>query len=204
MFSHVQKKNALSTSASASPLTGCNFFAPGSMYYQLSIGTGITSIGQTTNLVLTNAIINHYVANKKSKLLVFFGAGLGYRFHLTHPTDMSLGVSFYHIDWGHYGGILHPAFNLSPAFDALNYSYRVSSSLLWAEQYWIFGRGHWEPYLFLGLGITWNNMFDYKETPANFNGSAAPMVAPFNSSTHCYLSYGIGAGINYLLSNNKT
>lgn len=180
------------------------FFIPESLYYQISVATGITSIGATTNLGLTDAIVNRYVANRKSKLLVFFGAGLGYRFRSIHPVSMALGAAFYYITWGRYGGIVHPAFSLNPAFDTLNYSYHLSSALLWLEQYWMFGRGHWRPYLFLGFGAAWNNTFDYREVPTNPNGSAAPIAVAFKSKVQPYFSYGIGVGINYLLSNNKT
>ena len=181
-----------------------HFFIPGGVYYLLSVGTGVASIGKTTDLPLTNAVINRYVANRKNKLLILFGAGLGYQFHSTRPFTIALGAAFYHIEWGRYGGVVHPAFNLNPVFDALNYSYRVSSSLLWAEQYWIFGRKHWKPYLFLGLGITWNNTFDYMEVPVNPNSSAAPLAIPFRTRTQTYFSYGIGIGVKYLFSKYKT
>jgi len=178
-------------------------FVPG-MYYQLSLGTGVAKVGKTSNLPLTNVITNRYVADRKERLVIFFGLGLGYQFVSIDPVEMSVGMSVYRNIWGHYGGLVRPAFNLNPNFDTLDYTYHVSSTLAWVEQYWLFGRGHWKPYFFWALGGSWNCTYDYEEIPTDPNGSASPMTIPFGSHTLFSFSYGLGVGLNYVLSNNKT
>ncbi len=103
--------------------------------------------------------------------------------------------------FGSHDGILHPAFNVNPNFGILNYSYRVSSTALWQEQYWIFGSCRWKPYLFMGVGVTWNHLFDYFESASN--GSTAPVITPFHSYTQAHVAYGFGMGIHYVLHNQS-
>lgn len=194
------KKNNLSFPAQKES----DLFVSGSMIYQLSIGTGLSKLDETRDVALATNIINRYSPDKKDKLIVFFGLGFGYQLTAKRPLDMSLGLSVYRIIWGKYGGLVHPAFNLNPSFDTLTYTYHISSYLLWIEQYWIFGPGHWRPYIYLAIGGSWNHTFEYNEVPTNPSGSASPMADPYAAHTHFDFSYAFGIGVNYLLSNNKT
>ncbi len=79
-----------------------------SPYYHISMGLGLSRVGKASNLILTDAITDRYIANRSSKLVMLFSAGAGYRFQLSHTLKLAVGLAGSHMYFGSHDGILHP------------------------------------------------------------------------------------------------
>lgn len=168
------------------------------MYFQLSTGVGIVSIGKTNDLTLNSLITNRYLPYRSNKAAFLFGGGFGYQWLARHYIVISLGLAGYYLNWGGaIRGTVQPTINIAPNFDTLNYAYDLTSGVLWAENRWTFGRHIWKPFLFLAIGSSWNNVSHYRETPTNPNSSAAAMAIPFQNNTNASFCYSAGVGLHY-------
>lgn len=168
------------------------------LFLSVTVGAGwLSEFGSAENVALADIITNRYVPQQKTNWQFFSGIGVGRHVKSSGKYSVDLGLSGYYLNFGTQHGIVHPAFNLSPDFDTLNYSLKASSVIIWGELHWYFNTIFCKPYLFLGSGIVLNYAKHYVEMPTDPNETAAPMLSPFENYRAVNFSYGVGAGISH-------
>lgn len=174
-------------------------------YFGISGGLGVTHVGETTTVNLASSITNQYATNNAITFIPFFGGNLGYEFLLSKSVMMGLGLGGYYFNFNNNTdrGVVHPYYNLSNDFDTLNFQYKATSTALWGESRFSFGRRLWQPYLFLGMGFSANYLSNYLEQASNNESSAAPMLAFFKENNQLAFSYGIGFGATRSFAHSK-
>lgn len=161
----------------------------------ISLGAGGKKINKTDDVALTNTITNRYEGNRTLKWTLLSAIGFGRHFKSSKRSFIDLGVTGYYFNFGRHHGILHPAYNISPNFDTLNYKFLASSIALWSELHCFLSNNRFKPYFFLGIGAAWNHLYNYRESPSDPNKTAAPMLNPFANHWKTNFSFGLGLGI---------
>ena len=171
-------------------------------FVMFHFGGNRISSSQNLDVQLTDTIANRYSVTEKKNEQLFGGIGLGKHVSDWHNQTFDLSASGYYFDLGRNTGIVHPAYNVAPDFDTLNYTYKGSSYSLLAEINYYLTNYKYNPFLYFGIGISANQLKDYHELPPFNDFSAAPMLDPFHKDTKYNLALGIGAGIKKDLNHN--
>ena len=140
--------------------------------------------GLTTNL---------YQVNSSSVAGPFLGVDAGYLWQVAHRYYLLTGVeTSYTVAKAPYG-IVYPLYLLGN-FDTLNFNYQLSSVPLFGLIAFGTKFGLFAPYVFGGLGVSWNTAENYNEVATNPDGSALPMRSMFGSNTGADFAWTVGAG----------
>ena len=172
-------------------------YATSQWVYFFSGGAGdelASSKSQDIRLADTPApgLTNRFQTPMDSNPSFMAGTGFGYQYH-----HVIFGLQGFMINTPHnYSkGIVHPQINVSPNFDTLAYHYKLKNYGVLADFSW-----SWQftpalsSYFDAGLGVVWNRMYDYYETPT-VGSTAAPMLSPFRNRTQAAMAYTAGTGL---------
>jgi hypothetical protein len=175
------------------PLTS---FANG-VNMHISGGAGLTQFNHTDNLFLNRFVENSYSESSDSTSSSFVSVGAGYQwnnlFARLPQIAVNFGASAYFTNYN-LSGTNSPFINIGH-FDTLSYYTKDSSYALLFEPKIIYERYQLQPYLLGGLGVAWNKMSNYSETPTNSLLSAVPMPKPFTNRTTANVAYELGLGM---------
>ncbi|WP_367607419.1 hypothetical protein [Legionella sp. W05-934-2] len=172
----------------------------GRIFVLAAVGGGLVNINKTADVFLSDTISNRYRLHRATNGFMMAGFGVGRHIHSINNHPFDLGVSGYYYDLGTFKGRVHPAYNVAPDFDTLNFSLKASSIALLAELRYYFQAQRFQPFLSVAAGAARNALIRYKEFPPYNNLSPAPMLRPFKNHHTINVSSGIGAGVKRQLS----
>lgn len=183
---------ALATSAQASTVN-----------VKLSGGTNFPRLSNNTSLNLNNIVVNRYVTDKSTQTEPLVGLGASYTFkHIAQqPLNLNLGLSAYYLNLGKIKGLEHPFSNLGD-FDTLQYQFNANSYSLMLEPTLVYTCYTWQPYVLAGIGLAWNRLMNYNESPSDPSLSAAPVPTAFKSQTITRFAYEVGLGVQHVIFND--
>lgn len=161
----------------------------------VTIGPDFVQTGRAQTLTLLSPFQNHYTATHRSQTATDFGAFVGVERTFSPSLSTQLGASVY-IDSqltakGHVW-----QFGV-PKFDNFIYGYHIKPvrAMLTSKLLTTFPNHHsLHPYLSGEIGAAFNRAHNYHETPI------VPLVtpmSPFSSHTETSFAWGVGAGIDY-------
>lgn len=168
----------------------------------VSGGPNYSTLQHQRDVQINEDVINSYQVYKKNNWNSFWGIGGNYPI-LTQssPYQLLLGAAGYFFHLGQVKGIEFP-FSNEGLFDALRYRFQAKSDTLFAEARLIYSPFPIKPFILLGLGKGWNRFYNYEESAANPELSAAP-AASFSNHTKQRFAYEVGVGVQSLLFEDK-
>lgn len=184
------------------------FFFPALSYAStidlyLSGGAAFSNLTTNKNIQINNFVTNTYDTESNNTTSFLGGVGVGHSFENIYqkPFSLSLGVMAYYLNFGKFEGIEYP-FSNAGQFDTLRYQFEAESFVTMIESHLAYTKYALEPFILLGIGASWNHLYNYSNTPTDPNGSAvsSPDV---NSSTKTSFAYEAGLGVQYMLSKNQ-
>ena len=165
-----------------------------------SVGPDFIQQGRAQTLSLYPPFENDYTNKKNAATVIDGGIFVGIERGLTDKIRLQYGIA------GYTDAALKPQGDVwlfgSPLFDTLAYQYNVRHSRVVTEGKFLFNTHYSEtllPYFSWSLGASFNKASAYKETP--MIAGAVP-TQPFNNHTQTALTWGVGAGIEALVSKN--
>lgn len=166
----------------------------------LSAGPNFSDPSQNSHVQISEIVINEYDQNNETQVAPLVGGGLGYTFPgiFHQPINIALSLMGYFIDYDKVEGTEYPFIN-SGLRDTLDYQYRAESYAAMIESRFIYSKYPFQPFLTLGIGASWNRLFDYEETPSSPDSSAAPVPSGFDTHTQASFAYEAGLGIQHTL-----
>jgi len=186
-------------------LTGIHFSSYASnLDLHLSGGPAISTLSNNSYLSLSPDVVNEYASDKQTVVEPLGAIGIGHTFkNLFHrPVDMALSLAGYYVYFGTVEGLVHPFVNAGQ-FDTSNYSFMAESYAAFIESRFIYAQYPWRPFIFAGIGASWNRLFDYDEMPTNPVTGAVVPPNMFPSHTQTAFAYEAGIGIQHLLFYGK-
>jgi len=175
----------------------------GKVDLSLTGGAAFSRPSNNTTLQLNQFVTSLYVNDEKNQAGFFAGIGIGHTFEQIYhkPLNLSLNLMLYDVSFGHVTGTEQP-FVSGGDFDTLEYKFRVRSYPLMIMPRLIFTSFSWQPFIFGGLGVSWNRAYDYQEKPTDSSLGAAPATVPFNDKTIAAFAYQVGLGIQHQIYQN--
>lgn len=168
------------------------------LFFSMLGGANFETSGTTASVNLAGLVTNLYVANNHFTTGPMLGADIGYRwfFHQESRWFSLAAESSYTVITSPYGKV-RPLFFINANFDTLNFNYEVQSMPLFAV--FTMGRcyGWFEPYVVGGLGVSWNQAFNYNEVPTDPDATALPMRTMFRIGTRAEFAWTAGAGFGF-------
>jgi opacity protein-like surface antigen len=158
-------------------------------------GPSFSKISNNRYVQINQYEINQYNTSSTSHTQPLFGLGIAHSFdNFTIPFRLSLGVSAYYTSFGTTNGTEYPFAN-DGIFDSLNYQFDSKSITAMLETHLTYASYSWQPYGILGVGVAWNHLSGYSETPTVPTESAASSLYPFNNHTKTSFAYELGLGV---------
>ncbi|ARB92706.1 outer membrane beta-barrel protein [Legionella longbeachae] len=169
----------------------------------VSGGPHFSTLKNKPQVEVNEVITNAYQTNTKTNWQGFWGLGANHTFEKSWFSfyQFSLGIAGYFFKLGQVNGTKFPFIN-EGLFDTLNYNFHAKSASLMVEGKAIYSKYALKPYALVGIGPSWNRLYAYREKPSDLSLSAAPSV-PFKNHTKQTFSYALGAGLGYLLWDDK-
>lgn len=142
-------------------------------------------------------VINDYVTDQDMRAGYLTGLGLVYSLeHVTPaPFTYNFGLMVYYLNLGEVQGTEYPFINQG-SFDTLDYRFKSQSLAFMLQPKIIMTSFDYQPYVFLGLGVAKNYLYDYKEGPTDPSSSAAA-TDPFENKMLTSFAYEVGIGIQH-------
>ena len=174
----------------------------------LSGGLTISSLSNGNQSVVIDSdpifgTTNTYNTQKSTQVSGMGGIAYSRLFHFKHDMSVTIGPALYYTNMDEVSGIEHPSTNYAPDYDTLNYHYSADSVSLMAESRAIYEKYNWQPFATVGIGPSWNRLYDYSEVPTDPNGSALAAPAVFRNNTSAQFAYEAGVGIQRLFPANE-
>lgn len=151
----------------------------------------------------TPEVINDYIADQDTVFGYMAGMGLVYSFDKVSPAPFTynFGLMGYFVEMGNVEGTEYPFINAG-SFDTLDYHFKAKSVAFMLQPRIIYTKYPFQPYVFLGIGMAKNHLYDYKEKPSDPSGSAVAAPNPYASKTVTSYAYEVGAGIQHKISHD--
>lgn len=175
-----------------------------SIEFDISGGVHFPELTNDSTVNINDDLINSYITHAHHHNEPVFGVGASYVFDFLCPAPLSLGlgVKGYYAQFGTVEGIQHPFINVAPDFDTLNYSFKSENYSVMFEPRLIYSASRWQPYILGGVGIAWNRLYGYDESPTDTTLSAAPVPETFSNHTSSALAYEVGLGVQSVIFNS--
>jgi hypothetical protein len=181
-------------------LTLCLLFAPficqaSNVDIFVMGGPAFFNISNNSYININQYMLNEYKTQSQSQVRPMFGIGVAHSFAgFNRPLGISLGLSGYYLDYGTIKGTEYP-FVDDGIFDSLDYKFHARSLSTMLESRFIYTQFKWQPYALAGIGVSWNRLYKYNETPSISSNSAAASLYPFPSNTMAAFAYELGLGV---------
>lgn len=172
----------------------------------LSVGPAFSELSNNSRVKINNTVTNGYDADQETSTAPLAGIGLGHTFVdvFQQPFSIAVGLAGYIINYDEIEGVEAPFVNGGGPFDTLNYQFSAESYIAMLESRFIYTRYTWNPFLLVGIGVSWNHLYDFEDTATNPNGSATPSPASqFDSDTQAAFAYELGVGVQHTLFEDK-
>lgn len=164
---------------------GVNFFG----------GINIPQIHQQQHVAINNEITNQYITQSASTAGLW-GIGINYSLPFTFHTPLVIHIAtnYYYFSPSQTQGIDQPFINAGQ-FDTLTFHYKTISSVFLAEPKLIYTKYSWQPVLFFGIGVAYNQFAHFGEVPTNLNSAAAAPLINFGNHHQSSLAGEVGIGV---------
>lgn len=164
-----------------------HFFATG--------GPDFSTLKNNERVAINSVVTNAYRPQEHTVWKPLAGFGIGYDLPPTFSFyQLSFNIAGYFIDLGSIHGIEYPFIN-SGVFDTLNYQFNVKSQTIMFEPCLLYSRTEWQPFALIGIGVAWNKLSKFQETPTNPALSAAAVSPGFSPQTTQQFAYEFGIGL---------
>lgn len=166
----------------------------------LSVGPAFSDLTNNSTVRINQFVVNDYDSDDETEVGPLTSLGLGYTFNnvMNKPLSIALALMGYFIDYDDVEGTESPFVNVGQ-FDTLDYRFRAESYAAMVESRFIYTQMAWQPFALLGIGASWNRLFDYDEWPSNSSSSAAPVPSGFDANTETSFAYEAGVGVRHQL-----
>lgn len=173
------------------------------MNFSVSGGPNFSTLKNERLVPINNVITNAYQTKEKTNWHGFWAVGINHTFEKAWFSfyQLSLGASGYFFHLGDVNGTEFPFIN-EGLFDTLHYKFSTKSATVMAEAKIAYSQYDLKPYVLAGIGSAWNRFYNYDERPTDPSLSAAPATG-FTDHTKQTFTYELGAGLQYLLWNDK-
>jgi opacity protein-like surface antigen len=160
-------------------------------------GASRAHLGESQTLWLNSSVANLYTTSNDTSKSSYYGLGIAYQWDalFNAPAAFRLGLTGYGLQ-NRISGVNTPFINAG-LFDTLNYSIHESSQAVMLEPTLIYTACALQPYIGLGLGGAKNRLSHYSESPTDPNGSAVPMIVPFQDKSDKNFAYALFLGAQY-------
>ena len=165
-----------------------------------SLGPDVIQHGRAQTLSLYPPFENDYTNKKNAATVIDGGVFIGLERGISDKIRIQYGIA------GYTDADLKPQGEVwlfgSPLFDTLAYQYHVRHRRIVTEGKFLFDTHYSEtllPYFSWSLGAAFNKASGYKETP--LVAGAVP-TQPFNNNTQTAFTWGVGVGIEAVVSKN--
>jgi opacity protein-like surface antigen len=170
-----------------------------SLIVTLSAGPVFGKGGQTQTFYLQPFIENTYAANHRAQTIFdgeIFVAG---QHHLYKNFQGQLGVAVAGLSKVSIGGQIWN--DADPVFNNFNYAYTLQNTRLAVKGKLLadYNFLKTQPYLSLGLGLSFNHAYNYRSIPLLYEVLPTPNFSPHTSVS---FAYAVGAGIQHQLNKN--
>jgi hypothetical protein len=164
-------------------------------YYFMG-GFTYSRLANSTAVKLNDSLINDYDTITHSNYNPLLGVAVGQTFKNPEGPPLAFGVDLagYYTRYGVVRGKEHPFVN-DGDFDTLDYKFYGRSYAALIEGRLAITASEWQPYALIGLGYTWNRLYDYYENPSNGSLTAATAINTFGDDTTGSMACEVGAGI---------
>ena len=162
-------------------------------------GVGLADMRNTSYLDL-GELTNQFSTNGKTSTSGVVGLGIGYQWDnwlKQYPVSFDLGGTVYYIHHS-ISGVETPAVDIFSGADTLNYK-ADEDSLAWMLEGKLIHKAYaFEPYIIGGIGVSSNNLDNYRETPSN-PALSAVATSNFANKTTTVFAWEIGVGVQHNL-----
>lgn len=166
-------------------------------------GPSVSTLSNNSNININPSLVNEYKTQPQSPIQSVLGMGVARSYvAFNKPINLSLGLSGYYVDYGKIKGTEYPFIN-DGLYDTLNYQFRAQSLVLMVEPRLIYTKFLWQPYALVGMGVAWNHLYNYNESPSVPAYSAAASPYPFSNRTEASFAYSFALGIQRQIFNNS-
>ncbi|MDP1574412.1 MAG: hypothetical protein Q8L78_05725 [Coxiellaceae bacterium] len=177
---------------------------------EISLSGGLTfsslSNGNQSAVIDSDPVFgttNTYDTQKATQVSGIGGIAYSRLFHFKHDMSVTIGPALYYTNMDEVSGVEHPSTNYASDYDTLNYRYSADSVSLMAESRAIYEKYNWQPFATVGIGPSWNRLYDYSEVPTDPSLSAMPAPEVFRNNTSAQFAYEVGVGIQRLFPANE-
>jgi hypothetical protein len=159
-------------------------------------GPSFSHISNDSHVNINQFMVNKYETDSRSQVEPVVGVGVAHIFDCLFkmPLSISIGLSGYYNDFSKIQGTEFPFIN-DGIYDSLNYQFHAESLAAMVESRLTYTSFDWQPYAIVGVGASWNRLYDYSETPTNPSESAASSPYPFPGHTNTGFAYELGVGM---------
>jgi hypothetical protein len=158
-------------------------------------GTAVSKTSNNNYVGINQDVVNSYQTNERTLIQPLLGVGIAHTFiNFIRPVNISVGLSGYYADLGKIQGTEYPFIN-DGIFDTLDYKFQAKSRSVLAESRVAYTQYNWQPYALAGVGVAWNHLYNYNETPTIPSKSAQASPYPFANHTSSDFAYEFGVGI---------
>lgn len=158
-------------------------------------GPAFFNISNGSYINVNQYMLNEYITRSQAQARPIYGLGVAHSFDgFNKPLSLSLGLFGYYLDYGTIKGTENPFVN-DGIFDSLNYKFHARSLSTLIESRFIYTHFKWQPYILAGVGVSWNRLYKYNETPSTSSDSAAIATSQFPSNTMASFAYELGLGV---------
>jgi hypothetical protein len=166
----------------------------------LSSGASFSRLANNEYIQINDVVTNQFITDKKNVTSFIGGAGVGHTFENIYHKPISIAFSLmgYYTNFDHIKGLEYPFIN-AEQLDSLSYQFKAESAALMVESRFRYTQYAWQPFLLLGIGASWNHLYNYSEFPTDPNGSAVATNTDVDGHTMAAFAYEVGIGIQHLL-----
>ncbi len=162
--------------------------------------SGGATFSWTTNeetVQISPFVTNEYDADNDLEVGPLGGIGIGHTWLFNPQVAGFFSLAGYYVNFDKVEGTEHPFVNAGSDFDTLSYQFRAESFAMLAEGRVFYTPHALQPFVLVGLGVSWNELYKYSEAPSSAASTAEPVPNAFGDHTEASFAYEVGVGVQY-------
>jgi opacity protein-like surface antigen len=163
----------------------------------LSGGATFSWLTNDKTVQISPFVTNKYDADNDLEVGPLGGIGIGFTRVFNPRVAGFFSLAGYYVNFDKVDGTEHPFVNAGSDFDTLSYQFRAESFALLAEGRLFYAALAWQPFILVGVGVSWNELYDYSEAPSGPGSTAESVPHVFGDHTEAAFAYEVGLGIQY-------
>jgi len=163
----------------------------------LSGGATFSWITNEKTVKISSFVTNEYDADNDLKVGPLGGIGIGHTWVFNPQVAGFFSLAGYYVNFDKIEGTEHPFVNAGNDFDTLSYQFRAESFAMLAEGRIFYTPHALQPFILVGLGVSWNELYKYSEEPSSDESTGEPVPNAFGDHTETAFAYEVGVGVQY-------